>query len=80
MIYAMMMGLGLAVVYERYGRLLAAPVLFHCAANMVVYVLSKGNAFSGGDNSLLYGIVLLIVAAAISFKFVRDLLKKRNRR
>ncbi len=80
MLYAIIMGLALALVYECYGRLLAAPVMFHCGANMVVYFMSKENAFSVGGMSVFYGIALLAVAAGISCWYVKVFLRKRNRR
>lgn len=80
MVYAIIMGLALALVYECYGRLLAAPVLFHCGANIIVYFMSKGNAFAVGGASVFYGIVLLAVAAGISCWYIKCFLKKRNRR
>lgn len=80
MLYAILMGMALALVYESYGRLLQAPVLFHCAANIVVYFMSKGNAFAAGGVSVFYGIALLAVAAGISCWYVKCFLKKRNRR
>lgn len=39
MAYGSLMGMMLALYYEKYGKL-AAPVLFHSAANTVVYVIS----------------------------------------
>ncbi len=80
MLYAMIMGLGLSLVYECYGRLLAAPVMFHCGANIVVYFLSKGNAFSAGGASVFYGIALLAVAMGISCWYIKCFLSKSHRR
>ena len=79
MLYAIIMGLALALVYECYGRLLAAPVLFHCGANLIVYFMSKSNAFSAGGISVFYGIMLLAVAAGITCWYIKCFLK-RNRR
>lgn len=80
MIYAIIMGMAIALVYELYGRCLAAPILFHCTANIVVYLLSKGNMFSGGKTPVLYGAALLAVAFGITGWYVQRLMKKRNRR
>lgn len=80
MIYAIIMGMALALVYEIYGRYLAAPLLFHCSANIVVYLLSKSNVFSQGDTPVLYGLALLAVALGITSWYVQGLTKKRNRR
>lgn len=80
MIYAILMGMALALVYESYGRLLAAPVLFHCSANMVVYLLSKGNAFSQGGAPVLYGVALLAVAAGITCWYGKRWMRKIRRR
>ena len=76
MIYAFLMGMALALIYECYGRLLAAPVLFHCSANIVVYLLSKGNAFAQGGAPVLYGIALLAVAAGITCWYIKRMTKK----
>lgn len=80
MLYATIMGMALALVYESYGRYLAVPVLFHCSANVVVYLLSKGNAFSVGKVPVLYGVALLAVSLGITCRYVQILRKKRNRR
>lgn len=80
MVYAIIMGMALALVYEIYGRLLAAPVLFHCSANIVVYLLSKSNVFSKGSTPALYGVALLAAALGITSWYVQRLRKKRNRR
>lgn len=80
MIYAVLMGMALGLVYEYYGRLLAAPVLFHCSANIVVYVLSKGNAFAADKVPVLYGVALLAVAAGISCLYAKSLMRKSKRR
>lgn len=75
MLYAVIMGLSLALVYECHGRLLAAPVLFHCGANLIVYFMSKSNAFSVGGISVFYGVMLLLVAAGISGRYIKWFLK-----
>lgn len=80
MIYAILMGMALALIYECYGRLLAAPVLFHCSANIVVYLLSKGNAFAQGGAPVLYGVALLAVAAGITCWYVKQVMRKIKRR
>ncbi len=80
MLYAILMGMAIALIYECYNRNLAAPVLFHCSANIVVYMLSKGNAFAQGGAPVLYGIALLAVAAGISCWYGNMLLKKIGRR
>ena len=79
MIYAILMGFSLALVYECYGRMAAAPVLFHCGANSVVYFMSKENAFAVGGVPVFYGVVLLAVAVGISCRYIM-LLRKKNRR
>ena len=80
MMYAVIMGMALALVYEIYGRYLAAPLLFHCSANMLVYILSKSNVFSQGSTPVLYGMALLAVAIGITSWYVQRLMEKRNRR
>lgn len=80
MMYAILMGMSLALVYESYGRLLAAPVVFHCSANTVVYLLSKENAFARGGVPVLYGVALLTVAMGITCWYVKLLGKKNKRR
>ena len=80
MVYALLMGMALAIVYEAYGRYLAAPVLFHCGANAVVYLLSKGKAFSAEKMPVLYGVALLAVALAITGWYIQRLKKKSKRR
>lgn len=79
MLYAMVMGLALSLLYEYYDRLLAAPVLFHSSANLVVYLMTKGNAF-GEKGPVLYGTVLLAVAAGISVWYIKCFQKKMKRR
>ncbi|MBO5242099.1 MAG: CPBP family intramembrane metalloprotease [Lachnospiraceae bacterium] len=80
MMYAVIMGMALALVYEIYGRYLAAPLLFHCSANMLVYILSKSNVFSKGSTPVLYGVALLAVAMGITSWYIQRLMEKRNRR
>lgn len=65
-IYAFMMGLVMAYLYEIYGHLLA-PVLFHMAANMIVFAISKMDSFSREGVPVYYGIMLLFVACIVTF-------------
>nr|MBQ8252573.1 HAD hydrolase-like protein [Lachnospiraceae bacterium] len=79
MVYAIVMGLALSLLYEYYDRLLAAPVLFHSSANAIVYLMTKGNAF-GEKGPVLYGLVLLAVAAGLSAWYIKCFQKKMKRR
>ncbi len=79
MAYAMIMGLALAFLYEYYDRFLAAPVLFHSGANLMVYLMTKGNVF-GERGPVLYGVVLVAVAAGISCWYITCYQKKMRRR
>ena len=49
-LYASLMGLAMALVYESYGRI-SAPILFHISANAVVYTCSKLGFFAGGTKT-----------------------------
>lgn len=42
MVYGTIMGIFLAIYYEKYGTI-AAPILFHGGANIIVYILSSHN-------------------------------------
>ena len=63
-LYAFLMGLAMAYVYERTKRLMA-PVLFHCSANCVVYILSKSSALSESICTVPMMLALLLVAAVL---------------
>lgn len=39
-VYATILGLVMALLYEKF-QMLLAPILFHCSANIVVYIVSK---------------------------------------
>ncbi len=80
MLYAGIMGMVMAMLYEYYDRLLAAPVLFHCAANIMVYALSKSNVFAQSNGPVLQGVVLLAVAAGISCWYIKCFAQKASRR
>ncbi|MBE5882470.1 MAG: CPBP family intramembrane metalloprotease [Lachnospiraceae bacterium] len=80
MIYALIMGMVISMIYEHYGRLLMAPVLFHCSANVVVYILSKGSVFAKGNAPILYAVALLAVAAGISCWYITCFQRKMKRR
>lgn len=71
MIYAFIMGLAMALVYEVYG-LLEAPVLFHCTANFLVYLISKGNLLGGQGLSVTYGVALLTLAIGMTFWYAQN--------
>lgn len=79
MLYALVMGFVMALLYEYYG-LFHVPVLFHCSANIMVYVLSKGSAFAPGQAAILYGCILLALAAGISWWYLNCYRKKCQRR
>lgn len=80
MMYATVMGVAMTLVYEYYGRFLAAPVLFHCCANIVVYTMTKSNVFAPGGGPVLYGIALIAVAAGITCWYIKGFQKKIRRR
>ncbi len=71
-LYAGIMGVVLSLLYEYYDRLLMAPVLFHCTANIIVYLLSKGSVFASKEAPVLYAIALLVVAAGITAWYIRN--------
>lgn len=63
-IYASLMGLAMAFLYEFYG-LIAAPILFHVSANTVVYLFSKADSFGNTTGVLIYALALLMLSAGI---------------
>lgn len=78
MLYATVMGLAMAFLYEIYGHL-AAPFLFHMAANILVYVFSKTDSFGGRNIPILYACALLMLSAGITVWYAKDLLRRRGR-
>jgi membrane protease YdiL (CAAX protease family) len=80
-LYASLMGFALAFLYEDYG-LLRAPVLFHCSANGIVYILSKSSSFGFGGGAMFCGLVLLALALGITSFYARTyrIRKKHYRR
>lgn len=77
LLYALIMGVVMALLYEYYG-LFHAPLLFHCCANIIVYILSKESAFAVGHVAILYSCILLALAAGISWWYI-DCFKKKCR-
>lgn len=77
-VYATLMGCAMALLYEYYG-LLAAPVLFHCSANSIVYLLTKSSAFANAGGGLFCGLVLFALALGLTCFYVRCYQCKRNR-
>ena len=78
-IYAFLMGLALAVAYQVYGHL-AASVIMHCAANLLVYFLSKQVGFTAGGPALAFGLILVAIACFISGYYIRRLIADRKRK
>lgn len=70
MLYAFVMGLAMALMYEVYG-MLEAPVLFHCTANLLVYLISKENLLGKDALPVYYGIALLMLATFITFWYIK---------
>ena len=69
-VYATIMGMAMAFLYEIYGHLLA-PFIFHATANSLVYVFSKADSFSGKNVPVLYACALLMLAAGITVWYIR---------
>lgn len=73
-VYATVMGLAMAFLYEIYGHLLA-PFLFHAVANSLVYVFSKVDSFSSKNMPVLYACALMMLAAGITAWYAKNMRK-----
>lgn len=62
LVYAAVMGMCMAVLYESYERL-AAPLLFHCGANCFVYVITKWETAASAVSGIPVMMLSLIMAA-----------------
>ena len=69
-LYAFLMGLALAVVYE-YHQLLAAPVIMHIAANLLIYFLSRQVGFYPNGPLLAFSVLLLMISVCIMVLYGR---------
>lgn len=73
-IYAAVMGMCMAVLYESYERL-SAPVLFHCGANCFVYVIAKWEAASSAVSNIpVMALCLMMTAIGIWWTLKRQYL------
>lgn len=80
LIYAGMLGLGMAFLYEQFRNILA-PILFHAAANILSVVISNSeeiNQFFSGTNGMIYYMALTVIclAAAISLLWMMQMKMK----
>lgn len=71
LIYATIMGVCMALIYEVCGKL-SAPVLFHAGANTIVYIASKNEDISAMLNNKWIMMICLIVAIQGFFRMVRE--------
>lgn len=78
-VYAFFMGLALAMVYQVYGHL-AAPVIMHCTANLLVYFLTKQVGFGTGGPVFAIGLILVMIACCISAFYMRRLVAEGRRK
>ena len=69
-LYASLMGLAMALVYESYGRI-SAPILFHISANAVVYTCSKLGFFAGGTKTMFCMILMLGLSLLLTYWYIR---------
>jgi membrane protease YdiL (CAAX protease family) len=60
-IYASLMGICMALLYESHERLLA-PILFHCGANTFIYMITTNEALASAAFNVPVMVVCLIVA------------------
>lgn len=79
MMYAFVMGLAMALMYEVYG-MLGAPVLFHCTANLLVYLISKEKLLGKDALPVYYGVALLALAIGITCWYGKEFCRKENRK
>ena len=86
LLYAFVMGICMAVLYESFERLLA-PILFHCGANTFVYLVTKTKTLSETlGNTACMRVCLLLTAAGfflllqkqcLTFDIERNVYRKR---
>ena len=74
-LYASLMGLAMALVYESYGRI-SAPILFHISANAVVYTCSKLGFFAGGTKTMFCMILMLGLSLLLTYWYAKGLFSK----
>jgi membrane protease YdiL (CAAX protease family) len=79
-LYGTLMGIIIAVVYDRYESF-AAPVLFHAVANISVYVMTSRMGFSEmNGNSLTAWLIAAVTAGfAVIFFILADNFIKKSR-
>ncbi|MCR5419185.1 MAG: HAD hydrolase-like protein [Lachnospiraceae bacterium] len=78
-LYAFLMGLALALVYQYYDHI-AAPVIMHCGANLLIYFITKKVGFGISPKAAVPGAILVCLAIAVSYVYVKRLISKRKRR
>lgn len=76
-VYAFIMGLVMAFLYEHYGHL-AAPVIFHASANLLVYLAAKSDFGQGGRRPVLYAAAMLALSAGITCWYIRGAARKKQ--
>lgn len=71
-VYGTILGIAIALCYEKFGSF-AAPMLFHSVANISVYTLTYGNGLAQGSRqtALTIAIILLSVGIVLHFRLYR---------
>ncbi len=78
-LYAFLMGLALAGVYEHY-RVLNAPVTMHIAANLLIYFLSRQLGFYPNRVLLVFSVFLLMISVCIMVVYGHRILRDWKRK
>lgn len=76
-IYATIMGICMALLYEKFERLLA-PVLFHCGANSMIYIITKKETLANLLANIPVMTVCLLIGGAGILGLIAGLYKRKS--